>query len=66
MDLKEIRKIVELMNAHGLSYFHLEEEGVNIKLKKGLDAESIQSALGGMQIGAAPAPIAAPAQTAPA
>ena len=55
MDLKEIRQIVELMNEHGLSYFHLEEEGVNVKLKKGLDAEAIQNALGGLQMSAAPA-----------
>ena len=48
MDLNEIRKIVELMNEHGLSYFHLEEEGANIKLKKGLDAEAIQAAFGSM------------------
>ena len=65
MDLKEIRKIVELMNEHGLSYFHLEEEGVNVKLKKGLDAEAIQTALAGMQMSAptaaAPAPVAAAA-----
>ncbi len=71
MDLKEIRKIVELMNEHGLSYFHLEEEGVNVKLKKGLDAEAIQAALGGLQMGggqmaAAPAPAVAPASAAPA
>lgn len=67
MDLKEIRKIVELMNEHGLSYFHLEEEGVNVKLKKGLDAEAIQAALGGMQMSAAPvAAAAAPVAAAPA
>jgi acetyl-CoA carboxylase biotin carboxyl carrier protein len=71
VDLKEIRKIVELMNEHGLSYFHLEEEGVNVKLKKGLDAEAIQAALGGLQMGggqmaAAPAPAVAPASAAPA
>lgn len=70
VDLKEIRKIVELMNEHGLSYFHLEEEGVNVKLKKGLDAEAIQAALSGMQmnggqVAAAPA-AAAPAAAAPA
>ena len=74
MDLKEIRKIVELMNEHGLSYFHLEEEGVNVKLKKGLDAEAIQTALAGMQMNApapaaaAPAPVAAaaaPGESAP-
>ena len=68
MDLKEIRKIVELMNEHGLSYFHLEEEGVNVKLKKGLDAEAIQTALAGMQMSApaAMAPAALPAPAAPA
>lgn len=64
VDLNEIRKIVELMNEHGLSYFHLEEEGVNVKLKKGLDAEAIQAAMGGLQMSAAPA--ALPAQAAPA
>ncbi|BDS07278.1 hypothetical protein NT6N_23180 [Oceaniferula spumae] len=61
MDLKEIRKIVELMNEHELSYFHLEEEGVNLKLKKGQDIVQIaQSAMPA----AAPAP-AAPAAAAP-
>ena len=54
MDLKEIRKIVELMNEHELSYFHLEEEGVNLKLKKG--AELIQA-----PIAVAPAPVVAAA-----
>lgn len=63
MDLKEIRKIVELMNEHGLSYFHLEEEGVNVKLKKGLDAEAIQAALGGMQASAPQVVAAAPPST---
>lgn len=61
LDLQEIRKIVELMNEHGLSYFHLEEEGVNVKLKKGLDAEAIREAFGSMPMGGsgqqgAPAP----------
>lgn len=53
------------MNEHGLSYFHLEEEGVNVKLKKGLDAEAIQAALGGMQM-SAPAAAQAPVAAAPA
>ena len=66
MDLQEIRKIVELMNEHGLSYFHLEEEGVNVKLKKGLDAEAIQAALGGIQAGGGYAPAPAPAPSAAA
>lgn len=50
------------MNEHGLSYFHLEEEGVNVKLKKGLDAEAIREAFGSMPMGGgqqmAPAPVA--------
>jgi len=52
VDLKEIRKIVELMNEHELSYFHLEEEGVNLKLKKGADI---------VQVAQAAMPAAAPA-----
>ena len=44
MDLKEIRKIVELMNEHELSYFHLEQEGVNLKLKKGADIVQVAQA----------------------
>jgi acetyl-CoA carboxylase biotin carboxyl carrier protein len=56
VDLKEIRKIVELMNEHELSYFHLEEEGVNLKLKKGADI--VQVAQAAMP---AAAPAAAPA-----
>ena len=57
MDLKEIRKIVELMNEHELTYFHLEEEGVNLKLKKG--PELIQA-----PVAAAPVAAALPATTA--
>lgn len=59
MDLKDIRKIVELMNEHELSYFHLEKEEFNLKLKKGLDADAIQAAF-------AAAPAQAPVAAAPA
>ena len=62
MDLKEIRKIVELMNEHELSYFHLEEEGVNLKLKKGADIVQVAQAA---MPAANPAPAAAPAAAAP-
>ena len=55
MDLKEIRNIVELMNEHELTYFHLEEEGVNLKLKKGADIIQVPAAV------APPAVLAAPA-----
>ena len=44
------------MNEHELTYFHLEEEGVNLKLKKG--AELIQAPLAATT---APAAAAAPA-----
>jgi acetyl-CoA carboxylase biotin carboxyl carrier protein len=63
VDLKEIRKIVELMNEHELSYFHLEEEGVNLKLKKGADIVQVAQAA---MPAPAPAPAAAPAQAADA
>jgi acetyl-CoA carboxylase biotin carboxyl carrier protein len=56
VDLKEIRKIVELMNEHELSYFHLEEEGVNLKLKKGADIVQVaQAAMPAAASAAAPA-----------
>ncbi len=61
MDLKEIRKIVELMNEHELSYFHLEEEGINLKMKKGADI--VQVAQAAMPTAATAAPVAAAAAT---
>lgn len=45
MDLKEIRQIVELMNKHELSYFHMEKDGFRLKLKKGADLDSMQQML---------------------
>jgi len=57
VDLKEIRKIVELMDQHELSYFHLKEEGVDLKMKKGSDVVQIAQAA----MPAAAAPAAAPA-----
>jgi len=61
VDIKEIRSIVELMNEHELTYFHLEEEGVNLKLKKGGDLVQAPVAV------AQPAPqAAAPAAATPA
>ena len=63
MDLTEIRKIMKLMDEHGLSQFQYEKEDFNLKLKKGTDLEEIQKLIasvpsGGGQI-AAPAPAAA-------
>tara|TARA_B100000927_G_scaffold203522_1_gene165043 strand:+ start:324 stop:797 length:474 start_codon:yes stop_codon:yes gene_type:complete len=69
VDLEEIRKIVELMEEHGLSLFHLEQEGVNVKLKKSPDPEALREALGGLALSPGvqmAAPAAAPAAVAPA
>jgi len=60
VDLEEIRKIVELMEEHGLSLFHLEQDGVNVKLKKAPDVEALREALGGLAVAPA-AQVAAPA-----
>ncbi len=62
MELQDIRKIVELMNEHDLSLFHLEKGDFNLKLKKGADAEAIQAAMAAMpQMVAAAPPAVAPA-----
>ncbi|MEM6911507.1 MAG: acetyl-CoA carboxylase biotin carboxyl carrier protein [Verrucomicrobiota bacterium] len=50
MDQKELKKILELMKEYELTLFHLEQEGVNLKLEKG---------------GAAPVMMAPPAPIAP-
>lgn len=57
MDLKEIKKILELMDEHELTFFHLEKEDFNIKLKKGMDAEAILAAMP-RTVSHAPAPVA--------
>ncbi|MFC4991974.1 acetyl-CoA carboxylase biotin carboxyl carrier protein [Rubritalea tangerina] len=56
------------MDEHDLSYFHLEKDDFNLKLKKGLDADSIQAAFAAMPapVAAAPAPVAAAAPAAAA
>jgi acetyl-CoA carboxylase biotin carboxyl carrier protein len=53
LDLKEIRQIIELMTRNDLSLFHLEREGFMIKLRKGVDFDTMVEKLG--QSGMAPA-----------
>lgn len=68
MDLKEIRKIVELMNEHGLTLFDMSKEGFQLKLRKGQDLDALRGLIGSLPA-AAPAgyaPAAAPAQALPA
>ena len=67
MDLTEIKKIVKLMDDHGLSQFQFEKEDFNLKLKKGVDIDEVQRLLGSLGSSPAPAaPIAAPVPAAAA
>jgi acetyl-CoA carboxylase biotin carboxyl carrier protein len=65
VELQEIRRIVELMNEHGLTEFDLTKKDFHLKLKKGADADDLRSLLSSMPA-AAPAAIlhAAPAAVA--
>ncbi len=74
LDLKQIRQIVSLMAENGLSYFHFENQGSKLELRRGSDLEAakellkalpVQSAAP-MSVAAAPALVAAPAAAAPA
>jgi len=60
VDLQEIRRIVELMNDHGLTHFHLSKKDFDLKLKKGADADDLKNLLASLPAPAA-APLGAPA-----
>lgn len=62
MDLQEIRKIVELMNEHGLTLFDLTKKDFHLKLKKGADIEDLRGLLAGLPVVSAAAPAAPAAQ----
>ncbi len=68
MDFKEIQKIVELMNEHGLSQFKLEQDNTKLELKKGgdVDIEAIQRMLASAPPAAPVHHAAAPAAAPPA
>ena len=57
MDLQEIRRIVELMNEHGLTHFDLTKKDFHLKLKKGADLDDLRGLLASL-----PAQQAAPVQ----
>ncbi len=69
MDFRDIKKIVELMDQHGLSQFKLEQDETKLELKKGgdIDMKAIQQWMASapgpqyMQGFAGAAPAAAPA-----
>ena len=71
MDLQEIRRIVELMNEHGLTLFDLTKKDFHLKLKKGAGVEDLRGLLAGLPSAAVPSlteahPVAAAAAPVPA
>lgn len=66
LDFKDIKKIVELMDDHGLSQFKLEQDETKLELKKGadLDISAVQKLLASAP-SPAPYPQAAPAAASP-
>jgi acetyl-CoA carboxylase biotin carboxyl carrier protein len=57
VELQEIRRIVELMNEHGLTLFDLTKKDFHLKLKKGADMDDLRGLLASLPT-AAPAPAA--------
>ncbi len=67
VDLAEIRKIMKLMDEHGLSQFQFEKDEFKLKLKKGSDFDDLQRILASLPSGnvvAASSPAVAPAPVA--
>ena len=52
MELQEIRRIVELMNEHGLTLFDLTKKDFHLKLKKGADFDDLRGLLAALPAGA--------------
>ncbi len=61
-DLKQIREIVELMAENDLTYFHSEQKGTKLELRRGSDLNTIKDFIKNMPMAAAaPVPVAAAA-----
>ena len=65
MELQEIRRIVELMNEHGLTLFDLTKKDFHLKLKKGGDMDDLRNLLAHLPAAAPAATHHAPAAAAP-
>jgi acetyl-CoA carboxylase biotin carboxyl carrier protein len=73
-DLKQIREIVGLMAENNLTYFHSEQKGAKLELRRGSDLEAVKELLQSLpassgshvSYASAPAPVAAVAAPAPA
>lgn len=57
-DLKQIREIVELMAANDLTYFHSEQKGAKLELRRGSDLNTLKDLLKNMPVAATAAPVA--------
>ena len=68
MDLRDVKRLVHLMDLHGLTEVELEDEGRRVRLRKGYDAHAAMPAQILAPIAPVPAPAAgaAPAAAAPA
>jgi acetyl-CoA carboxylase biotin carboxyl carrier protein len=66
VELQEIRKIVELMNEHGLTLFDLTKKDFHLKLEKGASADALRGLLANLPAAAPVAVSAAPAAAAAA
>jgi acetyl-CoA carboxylase biotin carboxyl carrier protein len=60
VDYQDIRKLVELMDEHGLSHFDLSRKDFHLKLKKGVDADDLHALLAGLPSAARAVPAAQP------
>jgi acetyl-CoA carboxylase biotin carboxyl carrier protein len=65
VELQEIRRIVELMNEHGLTHFDLTKKDFHLKLKKGADLDDLRGLLASLSP-VAPAHAASPVAASPA
>ena len=71
-DLKQIREIVGLMAENNLTYFHSEQKGAKLELRRGSDLEAVKELLQSMPVSSgshvsyAASPAPAPAAAAPA
>lgn len=66
VELQEIRRIVELMNEHGLTLFDLTKKDFHLKLKKGADMDDLRGLLASLPAPSAAAASAGLAAAAPA
>lgn len=64
-DLKQIREIVGLMAENNLTYFHSEQKGAKLELRRGSDLEAVKELLQSMPVSSG-APVAYASAPAPA